>query len=205
MSRELQTLREKLSKRDCELEACKQENKKLRMKLRTNGTTMRNCNVCIVNNVFPYAKEPPILSPAVVKELLRHPSESIPKFVQMKHFTGPTCSRNIHLPNRRGNTVQVIEECNGTLRWVHKDRRTLVDNLVERHMEELREHYEADHVRAWRQWFIATGLNSSDARLSSEWKDQINKVDLILMNHQDSAKQLTDSESIVCSDSDETG
>lgn len=156
--------------------------------LRSRKKTITN-NICIVNNnIYPYSKEPAVVPDAMVQRLLHKPSESVPRFVQLKHFVGPLWARNIHLPNRRGNTVRVIERDGAErLHWVHRDRKTLVHELFERNVEELREKYGADRVTKWREWYVSSGLATSCARETAEWKDQTIKLDLLLVNHQNSS------------------
>lgn len=156
--------------------------------LRARKNTITNNNICIVNNIYPYSKEPTIVPDSVVQSLLHKPSESVPRFVQLKHFTGPLWARNIHLPNRRGNTVRVIErDASSGLHWVHRDRKTVLDELFERHVEELRDNYGADRVTKWREWYVSSGLATDCPRETAEWKDQLTKLDLLLINHQDAS------------------
>ena len=156
--------------------------------LRARKNTITNNNICIVNNIYPYSKEPAVVPDSVVQSLLHKPSESVPRFVQLKHFTGPLWARNIHLPNRRGNTVRVIERDDTSgLHWVHRDRKTVLDELFERHVEELRDNYGADSVTKWREWYVSSGLATECPRETTEWKDQLMKLDLLLVNHQNSS------------------
>ena len=177
-----------IAKGNRDLTASRLENDRLKTAIRAlqSRSLLRDCNICIVNNLYPYSQEPCVVSPAMVQQLLLQPSESVPRFVELKHFTGPIHSRNIHLPNRRGNTVQVVEQHNGGLRWMHRDRKTVVDELFERHLDELRVRYAAEQVCVWREWYRTEGLGDLHARDTVSWKEQLTKVDLILMNNQKS-------------------
>ena len=150
-------------------------------------TTVRDCNI-FVTNIFPYASEPcVVVSPERVDTLLQNvtPNESVPRFVQLKHFSGPMAARNIYLPNRRGNTVLVVEAAeDGRMRWVHRDRKGVMDDMLERHITELQTDYSADRVIPWRQWLLNSGLAGMRRRSTPAWKEQLAKLDLILVNHQ---------------------
>ena len=186
--RQFKDVRSTLERRVIELHKSRQEVERLRacvqaLRAKRQVTNVRDCNICIVNNVYAYRKEPRVVPPATVQRILSEPSESVPQFLQLKHFTGPLCARNIHLPNRRGNTVQVVEECTGgILRWVHHDRKTMVEELFETHLDELRESYNADCVCEWKKWYDTHNLGGE--RNTTEWKDQLSKVDLVLVNNQ---------------------
>ena len=186
-----------ISQRDIALIDSRREVEHLRKKLQRREATsritnVRDCNICIYNSVYPHSKEGILLPQAIVDPLLRTPSESVPRFIQLKHFTGPNIARNIHLPNRRGNTIQVVEECDGVLRWVHRDRKTTLDTLFERHLNELRNVYGAESVETWMQWYQGKGLSDETRRHTIEWKEQLGKLDLVLINHQRDNNELTD-------------
>lgn len=152
----------------------------------THPTLVRDCNI-FVTNVFPYATESAVVPREKVHTMLSmvSPSESIPRFVQLKHFCGPLAARNIYLPNRRGKTVLVVEAAeNGQTKWVHKDRRGTVDEMLERNLIELRNSYSAENIWAWKEWLMMSGLSTVQRRSTSAWKEQMTKLDLILVNHQ---------------------
>jgi hypothetical protein len=152
--------------------------------LKKKTTTIKDCNICIVNNIYPHSREPAIISPTIIEQLLQSPTESVPNFIQLKHFVGPLSARNIQLPNIRGNTVKVVAETNTGLRWVHRDRKEFVDDLFERNLDELRTNYNAERVQAWKEWYRSTGLHGLHARETTTWKEQLCKLDLLLVNHQ---------------------
>ena len=193
MRGELCRVQAELHKRSVELSECHCKIARLEDRVaslirqpHTKTTTVRDCNI-FVTNIFPYAAEPAVLAPERVHQLLATvtPSDSVPKFVQLKHFCGPMASRNIYLPNRRGNTVLVVEAVgDGQLRWVHRDRKGVVDDMLERNLDELCRSYNADQVIPWRQWLVASGLSSMQRRNTPAWKEQLAKLDLILVNHQ---------------------
>lgn len=188
---ELDRVRSDLRMREIELTACHRKIAKLEDRIARlkciPSTTMRDCNI-FVTNIFPYATEATmVIAPEQVHELLRTvtPSESVPRFVQLKHFSGPLATRNIYLPNRRGNTVLVVESSeDGKLRWVHRDRKNVINDMLERNLDELRTNYRADLMVPWYNWFANSGLSSTQRKSTPAWKEQIAKLDLILVNHQ---------------------
>lgn len=180
-----------LRDRDGELVECRRRIARLEecivglKRTRTVKTTVRDCNI-FVANIFPYDSEPTVLAPNQVHTLLETapPDESVPRFVQLKHFCGPHASRNIYLPNKRGNTVCVVETVeNGRLRWVHRDRKDVVDDMLERNLDELRTNYRAERIIPWKEWLISSGLASIQRRSTPAWKEQLAKLELLLMNN----------------------
>lgn len=186
-------VQDQLRRRDAELIECHRQIARLEDRVtsllrqpQSKTTNVRDCNI-FVTNVFPYASEPAVVAPEQVHHLLHNvtPSDSVPKFVQLKHFCGPMASRNIYLPNRRGNTVLVVESSNdGQLRWVHRDRKGVIDDMLERNLNELCRSYCAEEILPWREWLVASGLSSMERRQTPAWKEQLAKLDLILINHQ---------------------
>lgn len=188
---ELSRTRQRLESRDLELSRCRKKIARLetcvaRLKSTSGKTTVRDCNI-FVTNIFPYASEPSVVTPEQVDSILSTvtPSESVPRFIQLKHFSGPLAARNIYLPNRRGNTVLVVEASDdGRMRWVHRDRKGVIDDMLERNITELRTNYRADRVIPWHQWLRTSGLLGVQRRSTPAWKEQLAKLDLILVNHQ---------------------
>lgn len=135
-------------------------------------------NVRATINVHPFLQEPFDELPPYneVRSLLQTPSESLPKFIQLKHFGAQSTLRNLRLPNRRGNTIQIVQRVGDELKWIHKDRRELLDLLMETNVEQLRDDYDADNIKIWKQWY--------ETRLTVEWKEQVGKVELVLFNNQ---------------------
>ena len=156
---------------------------------RTIHKTINHDHRKIILNVHPYRGEPieALPSRSEVRKLLRFPTESVPKFVQLKHFANNQ-NRNIRLPNRRGNTVQVAQMRNGELKWIHRDRKEVVDELLEENIDMLMDVYEADQVDGWNRWYRETGLcdPSEVSKKNKEWRDQLSKIDRVLMNNQES-------------------
>lgn len=144
-------------------------------------------NVCIVqNNIYPFCEEPRVVPPQLVQQFLKHePDNSVLLFVQIKHFSGPVCTQNIHLPNCRGNTVQVVQR-NGSnrLEWVHRSRRGFLNELMTINLNELMDKYAARSVREWEDWYLRNQLDNAMQRPRNvTWKQQISKLDLLLINH----------------------
>ena len=91
------------------------------------------------------------ITDSMVKQILRLPLSSIPKYIHLKHFSpeAPPHNRNVLLPNVRGNTVQVCREGSDGPEFMHEDRSNFVRNWVENNKEELRGRAEDLHHTGW--------------------------------------------------------
>ena len=65
---------------------------------------------------------------------------------------------------------------------MHRDQKETVDELFEENLEVLRDEYDADSIKLWHDWFVKNRLGDDDARSTREWKDQLQKLELVLMN-----------------------
>ena len=90
------------------------KNAKIQKLMKEPKNVTNNFNIL---NICPFGQEPPIQHEDV-KPLLTLPAKSVPKYIQMKHFTSSD-TKNVCLTNVRGNTIQVVEEDQyGTRKWV---------------------------------------------------------------------------------------
>ena len=71
--------------------------------LRSNQKTINNFNI----NIIPFGSEPSLTTDEV-RPLLYRPFESVPKYIELKHF-GKENTANIRISNKRGNTIQILE------------------------------------------------------------------------------------------------
>ena len=76
----------------------------------------------------------------------------------MKHFSKPE-NANIHIKNKRGRTIQVVEEDeNKRRRWVDKDRKEMLYSITDASLDELIEKFDAEKYLGWNEWFESSGL-----------------------------------------------
>lgn len=103
-----------------EIEELREENIALKARLEEARGAKPNVNVQMQNNVIfnVYGQEDSLANEQVGSILCSLlPIESVPKYIKMKHFSKPE-NANIHIKNKRGRTIQVVEEDeNKRRRW----------------------------------------------------------------------------------------
>ena len=126
-------------------------------------------------NILPYGREVP-LSIEEVKPLMRLPSESVPRYVEMKHFQRPETA-NIRIPNKRGRTIEVVEEDKDgkRRRWV--DRQEILSQITDASLDELIEHFNAGNDIMWNHWFENNGLKDEGYDKTETFRQLVRKVD----------------------------
>lgn len=144
----------------------------------------KTTNNIIIQNIIPFNNEPISLLPPIniVKNILNTPSESVPAFVELKHFKNEKM-KNIRLCNMKGSTIQVAENVDGVLKWVHHERRSFIDKLFEHNLEILINTYNANSYKNWNDWYCTFRLGDVNARTYPEWKEQMNKMNIMLINN----------------------
>ena len=151
-----------------------------------NKTKVTNINNNInIYNVCPFGQEPQ-LAHKDVAALLKMPAESVPKYIQMKHFDSEN-GGNVRIPNIRSNIVQVVEEDakTGHRKWVKRDKTKTISDMAERNLDELVEKHGAKGVAIWKQWYEGSGLAKDGYDKTKEWRDIIKKVELVLLNNRE--------------------
>ena len=140
----------------------------------TNYNTTNN--VSIVN----FGEEPKVDRDLVRPLLTSLPIESVPRYVQLKHFTKPeTC--NIRIPNKKLKCLQLVEEdANHVQRWVDKDRDKMVSLITERSLDELIEDHDATSSRAWRAWYEGAGLGLDGYDKTPTFQQLVRDVDNVI-------------------------
>ena len=153
---------------------------------KTKVTNINNINNNInIYNVCPFGQEPQ-LAHKDVAALLKMPAESVPKYIQMKHFDSEN-GGNVRIPNIRSNIVQVVEEdaTTGHRKWVKRDKTQTISDMAERNLDELVEKHGAKGVAIWKQWYEASGLAKDGYDKTKEWRDIVKKVELVLLNNRE--------------------
>ena len=113
--------------------------------------------------------------------MLNLPSESVPRYVEMKHFQRPETA-NIRIPNKRGRTIQVVEEDKDgkRRRWVDKDRQEILSKITDASLDELIEHYNAGNDVLWNKWFENNGLKDEGYDKTETFRQLVRKVENVI-------------------------
>ena len=115
--------------------------------------TITNNNINNINiQLITYGNEPkPPFE--VVHKLLQVPSDSIAKYLELKHFGDATTS-NMRINKRRPGVLEVYERdrVTGDSSWVKRAKREAIDCLIDRTKNELVDDFYADRVPRWRRW-----------------------------------------------------
>lgn len=160
------------------------ENEQLRneiTELRARLDECRNARPNVQNNVtinmVPYGQEERLTNAQVRTILSSIPSESVPRYIEMKHFRRPEHS-NIRITNKRGRTLQIVEEdSNKRLRWVDKDRKTMLCAMTDTSLEQLIDQFNAENYKIWNDWFEGSGLKHEGYDKTEAFKEIMTKVE----------------------------
>ena len=138
-----------------------------------------NQNVTI--NIVPYGQEAPLTNTQVRSILSSIPSESVSRYVELKHFGKPEHS-NIRIPNKRGRTLQVVEEDKDgkRRRWVDKDRKEMLSAITDASLEELIDRFDAEKYKEWNDWFESSGLKDEGYDKTEAFKEIMKKVENVI-------------------------
>ena len=161
----------------------------LRQQLRVEKTiTITNNNQIININIFGQENS---VDPKLVMPLLRRPLESIPKYIQLKHFANGV--GNIRIPNVRGNDVQVVEQdlTTGEKRWVRRDRKRTVARMTETDIGDLVDNYNARDYAHWKVWYEASRLGEPGYDMTDSWRSLIKEVELMIINNRQMSEAQT--------------
>lgn len=181
---ELFELREENAQLKRELVFQKEERQRLQGRLeearRTPPVVNNNTNNITIN-IVPYGQENP-LSQIDVAEILRAlPDESISRYVQLKHFAKPETA-NIRIPNKKGRTLQVVEEDKATKRrrWVDKDRKDMLLTITDTSIDELVARFDAEKYRRWNDWFEWSGLKEDGYDKTDAFKKVMTQIENVI-------------------------
>ena len=147
--------------------------------LKINQKTINNFNI----NIIPFGSEPSLTTDEV-KPLLYRPFDSVPKYIELKHF-GKENTANIRISNKRGNTIQILEHdsTKKRMRWVEKDKKEEINKLTDLNLDELKDRYSADKVGVWRQWYNESGLADNGYDKTQTWKNLVKQVENVLVTN----------------------
>lgn len=137
-----------------------------------------NVNNNVTINIIPFGEEVRLPMEAV-KPLMRSPSESVPRYIEMKHFRHRETA-NIRIPNKRGRTIQVVEQNSNGKRWVDKDRKEMLSQLTDTSLDELIEYYDAEKDVMWNNWFKKSRLNDDGYDKTDTFREIVRKVENVI-------------------------
>ena len=165
---------ESLRAQVCELQGRLDEARNARP---TQNVTNQNVTI----NIVPYGREAPLTNTQVRSILSSIPSESVSKYIELKHFGKPEHS-NIRIPNKRGRTLQVVEEDKDgkRRRWVDKDRKEMLSAITDASLEELIDRFDAEKYKEWNDWFESSGLKDEGYDKTDAFKEIMKKVENVI-------------------------
>jgi hypothetical protein len=125
--------------------------------LRHRPTTVHYNNNSVNVNIMAYGTEP-LPDTLEVRGILIPPETSVAKYIALKHFRDPSTS-NLRISNKKSKTIQVVEpDINNDLRWTERNRKQMIEKLVDDNLEELTDAHGASKVERWRRWYKSSGL-----------------------------------------------
>ena len=145
-------LEQMLSDKQTEIDKLTAENDELRKR-----PTTINYNNSVNVNILAYGQEP-LPDTQDVRKILLPPETSIARYIALKHFRDPSTS-NLRISNKKSKTIQVFEpNVNNYLQWMEKDRKEMIEKLVDENLDELTEIHGAAKVEQWKRWYETSGL-----------------------------------------------
>ena len=170
---DLQTENERLRAENLELTARLEEARAAR--------PVQNVNNNVTINIVPYGQEE-ALTTTDVQSILQHlpGSETIPRYIEMKHFRNPENS-NIRITNKRGRIMQVVEEDGRKRRrWVDRDRTEMLSAITEKSLDELLNEFDAEKYKRWNQWYESSGLDDEGFDKTDAFREIMKKVENVI-------------------------
>lgn len=163
---------ERLVQENAELHARLDESRNARPNVQNNNVTV---------NILAYGEEP-LPSVEEVLAILKPPENSVAKYIELKHFRRPETA-NLRIRNKRFRTMQVVEEdTSKRLRWTEKDRKKMIEQMVEANLDELIETHGAERVASWRNWYQRSRLDQAGYDKTEEFKRIQEDVENMLMS-----------------------
>ena len=134
-----------------------EELKRVKEELQKRPTTIHYNHNSVNVNVVAYGSEP-LPDSRDVRNILVPPETSVVRYIALKHFRNPSTSK-LRISNKRSKTIQVVEpDINNDLRWTERNRKEVIEKLVDDNLEELTETHGAAKVERWRRWYKSSGL-----------------------------------------------
>lgn len=142
-------------------------------RLSCNQNITNNFSVTNVLNIFPFGKEPDVHEDKV-RDLLHTPADSVPLYIKMKHFRDGLS--NVRIKN---DDIEVVEENEfGELNWVLKDKTSTIFQITDNNLGEFHSVYGCTDF-IWKRWFITSKFHESGYTRTKQFKDLLQKVELV--------------------------
>ena len=173
-------LEQALSEKQTEIDKLTKENDELRRR-----PTTINYNNSVNVNILAYGQEP-LPDTRDVRNILLPPETSIARYIALKHFRDPSTS-NLRISNKKSKTIQVVEpDVNNDLRWTEKNRKEMIEKLVDENLDELTETHGAPKVDQWRRWYESSGLEVPGYDKTEAYKRIEREVENMLLSQKNS-------------------
>ena len=169
------------------VDTLQRENESLRQRLKESESRPQTVNYTTITNnitfVSPFGHERvDHISDSDMRNLLQNPLTSVSKYIQLKHFDRAE-NRNVRMRNKRANTVEVVRETSTGKRWMHEDKKEIVEQLYDAGRLDLWGIADEQQNRAWCQ-FDESVMDSQDGnRKRDMYTDQLRMVERTLMNN----------------------
>ena len=155
-----------------------------RDELQKRPTTIHYNNSVNVN-ILAYGSEP-LPDTREVRDILVPPENSVAKYIALKHFRDPSTS-NLRISNKKSKTIQVVEpDINNDLRWTERNRKEMIEKLVDDNLEELTDAHGASKVERWRRWYKSSGLEEEGYDKTDAYRRIEQDVENMLLSQKNS-------------------
>tara|TARA_B110001450_G_scaffold11688_1_gene11348 strand:- start:1603 stop:2259 length:657 start_codon:yes stop_codon:yes gene_type:complete len=151
--------------------------------LRKRPTTINNYNNnnSVNVSILAYGSEP-LPDAQAVRSILLPPENSVARYIALKHFRDPSTS-NLRISNKKSKTMQVVEpDVNNDLRWTEKNRKEMIEKMVDENLDELTEAHGAAKVERWRRWYETSGLEETGYDKTEAYKRIERDVENMLLS-----------------------
>ena len=166
-----------------EVAVLQSENARLRAELQQRACQPRQIiinNSTVTINVVPYGKEPPLPN-ETVQQIIAHPTTSVPRYIEAKHFEREGCA-NLRLANSK--FIEMVEEDkDGNPKWVYKDKVAVLHELQHDALNTLIDNYNAEENTFWRAWYMQNQLDHSTYADKKEWRRNVRNLEAVLLNN----------------------
>ena len=148
--------------------------------LRNRPTTIYNDHSVNVN-ILAYGQEP-LPTTQDVRNILLPPENSVARYIALKHFRDP-CTSNLRISNKKSKTIQVVEpDINNHLRWTEKNRKEMIEKMVDDNLEELTDTHGARTLARWKRWYVSSGFEEPDYDKTEAYKRLQEDVENMLLS-----------------------
>lgn len=169
-------LEQTLSEKQAEIDKLTAENEELRQR-----PTTINYNNSVNVNILAYGQEP-LPDARDVRNILLPPENSVARYIALKHFRDPSTS-NLRISNKKSKTIQVVEpDVNNALRWTEKNRKEMIEKMVDDNLDELTETHGASKLERWKRWYKSSGLEDSGYDKTDAYKRIQQDVENMLLS-----------------------